>query len=93
MMQVMRTTLTIDDTLASALQEAAHRSGKSFQEIVNEILRAGLAVQQTPPPAQPYRVKPASLGGVMPGLDLDKALALADALEEMDIARHLQRPT
>ena len=39
----MRTTLTIDDHLARALKERAHRSGKPFKQIVNETLRAGLA--------------------------------------------------
>ena len=38
---------------------------------------------------RPYRIKPASLGGVMPGFDLDKALHLADALDDREIARKL----
>ncbi|MDZ7811368.1 MAG: type II toxin-antitoxin system VapB family antitoxin [Arhodomonas sp.] len=38
----MRTTLTIEDRLAEELKRAAHSSGKSFKQIVNEALRAGL---------------------------------------------------
>jgi len=34
----MRTTLTIDDELAEALKEAAYRSKKSFEELINETL-------------------------------------------------------
>lgn len=86
----MRTTLTIDDKIAKALKAAAYRSGKSFKQIVNETLRAGLAAKQVPPKPKPYKVKPASLGGVMAGIDLDKALRVAESIEDDEIARKLQ---
>jgi hypothetical protein len=85
----MRTTLTIDDHLARALKERAHQSGKPFKQVVNETLRAGLSstgARRT----KPYRVKPAPLGGVMPGINLDKALALADAIEDQGLATKMQ---
>lgn len=85
----MRTTLTLDDQLAKALKSVAHRSGKPFKQVVNETLRAGLGAAQSPARARPYRVKPASLGGVLPGIDLHKALHLADTLEDQEIARKL----
>ncbi len=37
----MRTTLTIDEQVAIALQETARRSGKSYKAVVNEALRLG----------------------------------------------------
>jgi hypothetical protein len=86
----MRTTLTIDDGIAKALKELAHRSNKPFKEVVNETLRAGLSAQRAPK-AKPYRVEPVSLGGVLPDVNLDKALALADALEDQEIAAELER--
>ena len=86
----MRTTLTIDDELAQALKELAYRSDKSFKEVVNETLRAGLTGQKALPRARPYRLRPSSLGGVMPGIDLNKTLQLADALEDEEIARKLE---
>ena len=86
----MRTTLTIDDGIAKALKNLAHRSNKPFKEVVNETLRAGLSARRAPK-AKPYRVKPAALGGVLPGVDLDKALALADALEDQEIAAEIER--
>ena len=85
----MRTTLTIDDKLAKALKDAAHRSGKSFKEIVNESLRAGLSARSSRKP-RPYRLKPAALGDVRPGIDLDRALRLADQLEDEEIVRELR---
>jgi hypothetical protein len=86
----MRTTLTIDDRLAKALKALAHRSGKPFKRVVNETLEAGLAARDAPPRARPYRVAPVSLGGVVPGVDLAKALRLADAMEDDEIARKIE---
>ena len=86
----MRTTLTIDDELVQALKELAYRSDKSFKEVVNETLRAGLTGQKVVPRARPYKVRPSSLGGVMPGIDLNKALQLADALEDQEITRKIE---
>lgn len=86
----MRTTLTIDDKLAEALKEAAYRSKKSFKEVINETLRAGLEAERRPHNAKPYKIKPVSLGGVFHGIDIDKALQLANVLEDEEIARKLQ---
>lgn len=86
----MRTTTTIDDDLAATLKEASRRSGKPFKQVLNETLRAGLQAQQAPPKSRRYRLRPKSLGGVVPGIDLDKALRLADALEDEAIARELE---
>lgn len=85
----MRTTLTLDDQIAKALKTAAHRSGKPFKQVVNETLRAGLAVRQSSGKPRPYRLKPVSLGGLLPGVNLEKALRLADALEDQEIARKI----
>jgi hypothetical protein len=84
----MRTTLTLDDQLAQELKDVAHKAGKPFKEVVNETLRKGLRSKRTPV-AKPYRLKTVSLGGVRPGVNLDKALALADAIEDEEIARKL----
>ena len=82
----MRTTLTLDDRIAKALKALAHRSGKPFKQVVHETLQSGLAAKEAP---KPYRLKPVSLGGVLPGIDIDKALRLAAALEDEEIAREL----
>jgi hypothetical protein len=84
----MRTTLTLDDRIAKALKTLAHRSGKPFKQVVHETLQTGLAARETPKP-QPYRLKPVSLGGVLPGVNIDKALRLAAAIEDEEIAREL----
>lgn len=85
----MRTTLTLDDQIAKALKTAAHRSGKPFKQVVNDTLRAGLAARHSSGKPRHYRLKPVSLGGVLPGVNLEKALRLADALEDQEIARKI----
>ncbi len=79
----MRTTLTIDDAIIGELKELAHDSAKSFQEVVNETLRLGLAARQTPKRKR-YRIRPASMGEVAPGIDLDMSLRLSEALTDQD---------
>jgi hypothetical protein len=85
----MRTTLTIDDRIAKALKDLAHRSNRSFKDVVNETLRAGLTAKGTRK-ARPYVVRPSALGGPMPGINLDKALALSDAIEDQELAAKMQ---
>jgi hypothetical protein len=84
----MRTTLTLDDRIAKALKTLAHRSGKPFKQVVHETLQTGLAAREAPKPRS-YRLKPVSLGGVLPGVNIDKALRLAAAIEDEEIAREL----
>ncbi|HSY49368.1 MAG TPA: DUF2191 domain-containing protein [Thermoanaerobaculia bacterium] len=86
----MRTTLTLDDQLAQELKEVAHRAGKPFKDVVNETLRDGLRSKRARPSPKPYRLVTVSLGGVRPGLNLDKALSIADAVEDEEIARKLE---
>ena len=86
----MRTTLTLDERLARDLREIAHRTGKPFRQVVNETLYAGLDARKSTRPARRYRLKPASLGKPLPGIDLDKALQLSDSIEDVEIARKLE---
>lgn len=86
----MRTTLTIDDDIVATLKQTAYATGETFKQIVNQTLRLGLEARKAPPKSKKYRLRPASLGGVRAGIDLDKALRLADALEDEGIARKLE---
>ena len=86
----MRTTLTLDDDIAMTLKERALHARKTFKEVLNQTLRAGLAAGEAAPRTKRYRLKPASLGGVLPGIDLDKALRLSDALEDQSLGQKLE---
>jgi hypothetical protein len=85
----MRTTLTLDDDVATELRRLARKRGRPFKEVVNDALRAGIRARRAPPPRR-YRLQPVSLGGVAPGVDLDRALRLADALDDEAWTRKLE---
>ncbi|MDP2795724.1 MAG: hypothetical protein Q8O25_16840 [Sulfurisoma sp.] len=85
----MRTTLALEDTLAGELKKMALETGKPFKQVVNETLLLGL--RQTAHRPQAYRLKPASLGSLRAGFDLDKALQLADMLEDDALAGKLEQ--
>jgi hypothetical protein len=86
----MRTTITLDDDVFSYLKETAYRAGKPFKQVMNETLRRGIAANDAPPRACRYRLEPSSLGGTLPGIDLDRALQLADDLEDEAIINKLE---
>ena len=86
----MRTTLTIDDQIAAELKKWAYESGKSFKKIVNKSLRRGLAPERATPSPHPYRLESMSLGGALPGVNLDRALQLAELLEDEAIRHKLE---
>lgn len=89
-MSDMRTTLTLDDDLAARLKELAFEQDKAFKQVVNETLRAGLRAAQEPPRAKRYRVRAVAMGEARRGVDVDKALRLADTLEDATIAAEIE---
>lgn len=59
----MRTTLTLDDDVAAALERLRETSDKSLKEVVNEALRLGVqAMGAKPKRGKPFRTKAADLG-------------------------------
>ena len=85
-MHYMRTTVTLDPDVAARLKSLAGERGISFKEALNTSVRRGLEVGRAK--ARPYRVQGRRLGA-RPGVDLDKALALAGELEDAEIVRRL----
>jgi len=85
----MRTTLTLEDSIAQAFKDEAHRSGRSFKAVANDALRRGLSASARQSPRR-WKQRTASLGGPLPGVDQTKALVLAGALEDDEIARKLE---
>jgi hypothetical protein len=74
----VRTTLTIDDDVASLLKKEVRKSGEPFKQVVNRFLRLGLTTKT--PARKPFVVKPRSLG-LPPGMSYDNVEELLDALE------------
>ncbi|MGH2862784.1 MAG: DUF2191 domain-containing protein [Solirubrobacteraceae bacterium] len=84
----MRTTLTLDDDVADALRALAHARQQPFKRVVNETIRSGLATEQPTP--MRFRQTTSAIGA-LPGVDLVKALTLAAAMEDEEIARKLEQ--
>ena len=81
----MRTTLTLDEDVATKLKALARRSDQSFKEIVNETLRCGLLSLQKRQPSPPFQVMTRDLGNVRPGVSLD---SISDLLDQVESPQH-----
>jgi len=81
----MRTTVRIDDDLLAELKERARSEGVSLGELMSRLLRVGLAAKERR--RRPVRLRTVDMGA--PRLDLDRALQVADALEDEEILRKL----
>jgi hypothetical protein len=79
----MRTTLTLDPDIAAKAKLGAARLNKSFKEVINAALRAGLDDILAPPAAKPYRTKPRPLG-LRQGFSYDNISELTAAAEGED---------
>lgn len=84
----MRTTLTIDDDLLAKLKQRARERDLPLKQVINQTLRAGLG--DAAGRGRRYRVPELELRA-RPGVDLDRALALAGELEDREIVRKLAR--
>ncbi len=73
----MRTTLTLDDDVATLLNKEARRTGAPFKQVVNQTLRLGLMAAKQPS-RKPFVVTPINLG--LPR-DFDKVEELLEYLE------------
>ena len=77
----MRTTITLEDDVAAAIEQLRRAEGRSLRDVLNELLRSGLARTRADMAAQPpYRTKSVSLGGCrLPDVDnIAEVLALAE---------------
>lgn len=85
----MRTTLTLDDDVAAALDRRRAARGTGLRREVNDLLRAGLAAADRPEDAQ---AEPYTLPTYDPGRALiTDSRALKDLLDDDDDARALRR--
>jgi hypothetical protein len=75
----VRTTLSLDDDVARLLNKESRRSGASFKEVVNHLLRLGLTAAKRPA-RKPFAVTPRKLG-LPPGFTYDNVEQLVEALE------------
>lgn len=81
----MRTTLTLDDDVAEALDKELRRRPKSsFKEVVNDLLRAGIHARRPSKRAPKFIVRARPMG-LRRGVNYDDVGGL---LEELEGATH-----
>ncbi len=77
----MRTTLTIDDDVAAALERLRRSKDKSLKELINQALRRGLEELNAPSkPRKPFRTRSVSIGRCLIGSldDISEVIAIAE---------------
>jgi hypothetical protein len=77
----MRTTVTIDEDVATKLQAEMRRQRSSnFKQILNDVLRRGLLVKRELASSKPFQVRARRMGKVQ-GLNYDNVGELLEYVE------------
>jgi hypothetical protein len=84
----MRTTVRLDDDLLGAAKAHAARTGRTLTAVLEDALRAFLALERHGR-RRPGKAKLPTFdgGGPMPGVDLDNSSDLLEVMEGSDAAR------
>lgn len=82
----MRTTLTIDDELATSIERLRQRQGVGLRQVINDLLRKGLLADAERPEPKVY-VGPTFKTGLRPGIDPTRMNQLVDELEVEEYLR------
>lgn len=75
----MRTTITLEPDVVALLKQAMREHGLTFKDAVNQAVRDGLT--KRPGKVPPFKQRAFHMGA--PLVDLTKALALADELDDI----------
>lgn len=84
----MRTTIDLDPDVDARLRALARERGVPLRTVINQALRDGVAANSAGG-GSGYKLPSHDLGA-RPGVNLDKALALAGVLEDDQITRKLE---
>jgi hypothetical protein len=76
--------VTLEADVERQVRDLMRERGTGFKETINELLRRGLRAESVAPGSYEIPVFDAE---IRPGIDLDKALALAAAMEDDEILR------
>ncbi len=83
----MRTTVTLEPDVEALIRKAMRKRGLSFKAALNQAVRDGLT-RPAPRRGRPFALKTYRMG-YRPEVSLDRALALAAALEDEEILRKM----
>lgn len=80
----MRTTITLDEDVVAKIKAKMQKTGASFKDVVNEMLRTGLLVTEKAVRQKPFKVNARPLG-LRPGLNYD---CMSELLEQVEGPLH-----
>lgn len=83
----MRTTVTLDPDVDTLLRKEVRRRGEPFKQVLNDAIRAGL--RNMKPRDEDFVPLVFDMG--KPRVDVTKAAALADALEDEELIGRYRR--
>jgi hypothetical protein len=86
----MRTTVTLDDDLATQLQDLSARLRKPFKTVINDTIRKGLDASGKQPKIKPFKIKSWNLK-LRPGYEGVNFNHLATELEDEAIIEKLRQ--
>ena len=81
MMFMPRNTITLEEDLLQRLKAEASRTGQSFKDVVNKVIRRGLRPGHTSAKLLPFELHGARDLKGLPGLDYDNIAELTDYAE------------
>jgi hypothetical protein len=76
----VRTTITLDDDVVAKIKAEMRRTGGSFKEVVNEMIRNGFFFVEKAKQQKPFKVYARPLG-LRPGLNYDSTSELLEQVE------------
>jgi hypothetical protein len=79
----MRTTLTLDDDVYAKIDAEVRRTGKTYRQVVNDLLRRALLAGKDAEKKKPFKIRGRSLGR-RSGLNYDNIGELLEQLEGPD---------
>jgi len=72
----MRTTIRLEDDLVARAKQLAAKTGRTLTAVIEDALRAALAMGRPPGGRKPIELPTFGRGGLLPGVDLDASAAL-----------------
>ena len=78
----MRTTVTLEDDVATELERIAFETKKSFKSVINDLLKRALRDNKKTALDAPFSMPPHTCGGLINGGDLDQATQMDAELED-----------
>lgn len=81
---MVRTTVTLDPDVQSLIEKTMREQNLTFRQAINQAIRAGLGA----PAGEPFKQRVFAMG-FRPEINYDRALHIAAALEDEEIARKL----